>query len=209
MQIRVLAKAWAPHPSRGTDYSFLLILDYTPRVSAVLETKKKSHLKSCILSARVMFKNRPALTGALQKNAKRKQNLQNALKTSLLCVNFKLLPLNYSLYWFTDCVCLQRGEKNTILTFKRVKKKANMKWRAEPPFCLIFDAQLSCRVSTLVTQTSDSLYWPQVLVINIHDAGACAFPISECLSFPDLSVNTFKVDVFPALLFDLESPAAL
>lgn len=71
-----------------------------------------------------------------------------------------------------------------------------MKGKAEARLCLIFDAQINCRVSTLVTQTSGSVYWPQVLVINIHDAGACAFLISECLSFPDLSVNTFKVDVF-------------
>lgn len=61
-------------------------------------------------------------------------------------------------------------------------------------------------MSTLVTQTSGSVYWPQVQVINIHDAGACALPIPECLSFPDLNVNTFKVDAFPAFLFDLDSP---
>lgn len=60
--------------------------------------------------------------------------------------------------------------------------------------------QLSCRVSTLVTHTSGSVYWPQVLLINIHGAGACAFPVSECLSFPDLRVNTFKVGVFPLFL---------
>lgn len=71
-----------------------------------------------------------------------------------------------------------------------------MNRKAEALLCLIFDAQVRCRVSTLVTQTSGSVYWPQVLVINIHDAGACAFPLSECLSFPDLNVKTFKVDVF-------------
>ena len=125
----------------------------------------------------------------IQNVIKRKQS---ALKTSLLCINVKLLQF-YKLY----CVfCRGKTHKNDI------------KWKAEAPFCVIFDAQLSLRVSTLVTQTSGSVYWPQVLAINIHDAGACAFPISECLSFPDLSVNTFKVDVFAALLFDLESPGA-
>lgn len=38
-----------------------------------------------------------------------------------------------------------------------------------------------------------------MLLINIHEAGACAFLVSECLSIPDLRVNTFKVGVFPPL----------
>lgn len=76
--------------------------------------------------------------------------------------------------------------------------KGAWRWKAAPLFCGILHAQLSCRVSTLVTQTSDSVYWPQVLLINIHDAGACALTLSECLSFQDFCVNTFKVELSPA-----------
>lgn len=128
-------------------------------------------------------------------------------KMQPLCITnkpFNLKLCHYSIacmdaaYWMS---CVDKTDNSDFQTCKN-----NMKWKAEPPLCVIFDAQLNCRVSTLVTQTSGSVYWPQVLVINIHDAGACALPISECLSFPDLSVKTFKVDVFPALLFDLESP---
>lgn len=159
MHIRALAKAWAPHPSRSVDYSFLLILGYTPRVSA-------KFLHKLHLSERLIFFKKGGWSHKKGEKVRSKQviksthNLQNGRERVASVFCFFVMKAYFHILH---------------MHFKKAENKSKKGW-----ICLIFDAHISCSVSTLVTQTSGSVYWPQVLVINIHDAGACAFPISVC-----------------------------
>lgn len=153
------------------------------------------------LFAHIMFKTQNSLVeenaSKVQKVIKMKKTLQT---TTVFLVFFYFLLQSAPNYWTPTLFT----EKQTLLTFKMQQQHEQKRLKRHSR--LLFDAQISCRASTLVTQTSGSVYWPQVLVINIHDAGACAFPTPERLSFPDLKVNKFKVDAFSASLFDQDSP---
>lgn len=101
MHIRALAKAWAPHPSRSVDYSFFLILGYTPRVSA--KFLHKQHL-----SERLIFFLKKG--GDLTKKGKRSKqviksshNLQNGRErvASVFFFFVRFFFFNESLFPYT------------------------------------------------------------------------------------------------------------